>query len=51
MNIDRIANIFGTIVIVAGVAVVVSSPRTANIIRAMGDSFSGALNAATRPAR
>lgn len=51
MNFDKIINIGGMIVILAGVTVVVSSPRTASIITSLGNAFSGAINAATRPAR
>jgi hypothetical protein len=45
---DRIFNLMGSIVTVALVAVVVSSPRMAGIIRAFGDAFSGSINAAQR---
>lgn len=51
MNLEKIFNIAGSIVILAGVSVVVSSPRTASIITAIGNSFGTVLNAATRPAR
>jgi hypothetical protein len=45
---DRVFNLMGSIVTVALVAVVVSSPRMAGIIRAFGDAFSGSINAAQR---
>lgn len=48
MNLDRIFNIAGMIVVLAGVTVVITSPRTAGIIRALGDSFTGSITAATR---
>lgn len=51
MNMDKIFNIAGSIVILAAVSVVVSSPRTAGIITSIGTSFANVLNAATRPAR
>lgn len=51
MNFDKALNIAGMIVVLAGVSVIVSSPRTAGIINAIGGSFSGAINAATRPSR
>lgn len=45
---EQIFNLLGAIVTVSLVAVVVSSPRTASVVRAFGDSFSGAINAAQR---
>jgi hypothetical protein len=45
---EKIVNVFAAIVTVAGVAVVVSSPQMVGIIRAFGDSFAGAINAAQR---
>lgn len=45
---ERFFNLLGSIVTVALVAVVVSSPRMAGIVRAFGDAFSGAINAAQR---
>lgn len=45
---DRAFNLLGSIVTVALVAVVVSSPRLAGIIRAFGDAFSGSINAAQK---
>lgn len=49
--VEKIANIVGSIVILATVSVVVSSPRTAGIITAGGNALGTAINAATRPAR
>lgn len=45
---ERFFNLLGSIVTVALVAVIVSSPRMAGIIRAFGDAFGGAINAAQR---
>jgi hypothetical protein len=45
---ERFFNILGAIVTVALVAVIVSSPRTAAIIRAFGNAFAGAINAAQK---
>lgn len=45
---DQFFNILGSIVTVALVAVVVSSPNMARIIQAFGNAFSGAINAAQR---
>lgn len=45
---DRFFNLLGSIVTVALVAVVVSSPRTAGVVRAFGTAFSGAINAAQK---
>jgi len=45
---DKAFNILGSIVTVALVAVVVSSPNMSRIISAFGDAFSGAINAAQR---
>lgn len=46
MNIDRIANIIGSIVTVALVTTIVSNPGSAGVIRALGDAFVGSLRAA-----
>lgn len=51
MNLDKVFNIAGSIVILAAVSVIVSSPRTAGIITSIGSSFGTVLNAATAPAR
>jgi hypothetical protein len=45
---EGILNIFASIVTVALVAVVVSSPQLAGIIRAFGDAFAGSIDAAQR---
>ena len=44
---DKIFNLLGAIVTVALVTTIVSRPTSAAVIRAMGDSFSGAIKAAT----
>jgi len=46
MQIGRIADIIGAIVVVAGITVVVSSKNTAEDIKAFGSAFSGSLSAA-----
>jgi hypothetical protein len=46
VNADKAFNVIGSIVTVAMVTVVVSSPGTANVIRAFGEAFSGSLRAA-----
>jgi hypothetical protein len=45
---ERFFNLLGSIVTVALVATVVSSPRTAGIITSLGNAFRGAINAAQR---
>jgi hypothetical protein len=45
---DQFFNILGSIVTVALVAVVVSSPNMSRIIVAFGNAFAGAINAAQR---
>jgi hypothetical protein len=45
---ERFFNILASIVTVALVAVIVSSPRTAGIIRSFGSAFAGAINAAQK---
>ena len=45
---DNFFNILGSIVTVALVAVVVSSPQLARIITSFGNAFAGAINAAQR---
>ena len=47
MNLDNFANILATIVVLAGVTVVITSPQTAGVIRAFGQSFSDSIKAAT----
>lgn len=46
MSLDRIFGIAGAIVGVAMVTTIVSHKESANVIKAIGDSFSGALRAA-----
>lgn len=43
---DRMFNVLGAIVTVALVTTIVSRPTSASVIRAMGDSFAGAVRAA-----
>lgn len=43
---SQLIAIFATIVVVAGVGLVVGSPNTAKIISAFGSTFSGSLRAA-----
>lgn len=45
---DKAFNLLGSIVTVALVAVIVSSPQMARIIQAFGDAFSGSIDAAQR---
>lgn len=45
---EQFFNILGSIVTVAMVAVIVSSPRLAGIIRAFGEAFSRSINAAQK---
>jgi hypothetical protein len=45
---EQVFNLMGSIVTVALVAVIVSSPQMVGIIRALGNAFSGAINAAQR---
>jgi len=45
---EKIINVFASIVTVALVAVVVSSPQMVGIIRALADGFAGSINAAQR---
>lgn len=47
MNFARVIDIFAALVTVAGVMVVVTSPETANIIKAWGSAFSESTRAAT----
>lgn len=46
MNLDKIMSIAGMLVVVAGVTTVVSHPASAQVIRAIGDAFTGSLRAA-----
>jgi hypothetical protein len=45
---EKFFNLMGSIVTVALVAVIVSSPNMVGIIRAFGDFFAGSINAAQR---
>lgn len=45
---EQIFNLLGSIVTVALVAVIVSSPQMVGIIRALGNAFSGSINAAQK---
>lgn len=46
MSIDRIANVAAAIVGVAMVTTLVSSPNTARVVSAIGNTFIGSLRAA-----
>lgn len=46
MNVDRVFNIFGSIVVVALVTVIVSSRNSARIIQATGGAFTNSLRTA-----
>lgn len=46
MNGDKIFNVLGAIVTVALVTTIVSRPTSAQVIKAMGDAFSGSIRAA-----
>lgn len=46
MNVDRVFNIFGSIVVVAAITVIVSSKNSARIIGAAGGAFTNSLRAA-----
>lgn len=46
MNADKALSVASAIVTVAMVTVVVSHPQSANIIRAVGNAFSGSIRAA-----
>ena len=49
MKMDGVFNILGAIVVVAGItAAVAPGRRTPEVIRALGDSFSGSISAAVR---
>lgn len=43
---DRVFNVLGAIVTVALVTTIVSRPTSAQVIKSMGDAFSGAIRAA-----
>lgn len=46
MNVDKFVNIAGAIVGVAAITTIVAHPQSAQVIRAVGDSFAGTLRAA-----
>lgn len=46
MNLDKALSIGSAIVTVALVTTIVSHPQSAQVIRAVGDAFSGSLRAA-----
>lgn len=46
MNLDKIANLGGAIIGVALVTTIVAHPQSSQVIRAVGDMFSGSLRAA-----
>lgn len=47
MSADKVLNVLGAIVVVAGItAAVLPGRRTPEVIRALGDAFSGSINAA-----
>ncbi|MBT2400639.1 hypothetical protein [Streptomyces sp. ISL-100] len=46
MNMDKLFSIASMLVVVAGVTTVVSHPASAQVIRAIGDAFTGSLRAA-----
>lgn len=47
MQTNSILNVLGAIVTVALVTTVVSHPQSAQVIRALGDAFSGSIRAAS----
>lgn len=44
---DKLFNVLGAIVTVALVTTIVSRPNSANVIRSLGNAFSGSIRAAT----
>lgn len=47
MNMDKIMNLLGSIVVVAGItAAVMPGRRTPEVIKAVGDAFSGSIRSA-----
>ncbi len=49
MNLDKITNLLGAVVVVAGItAAVLPGRRTPETIRALGDAFSSSIQAAVR---
>jgi hypothetical protein len=46
MNLDKVFGVATAIVGVAAITTIVMRPNSANVIRALGDSFSGSIRAA-----
>ena len=46
MNVDKIAGIFGSIVVLAIIATMVQSSNTSGIIESIGNTFSNSIKAA-----
>lgn len=46
MNADKIFNIASAIVVVAAITTIVAHPKSAAVIKAIGDAFSGAIKTA-----
>lgn len=47
MSLDKLVNVLGTVVVVAGItAAVLPNRRTPEVIQSLGNAFSGALRAA-----
>jgi hypothetical protein len=46
MNLDRVFNILGLIVVVALVTTLVAHKNTSDVVKAFGSAFSGSLRAA-----
>jgi len=46
MNMDRVANVLGAIVVVALVTTIVAHRNTARVVNALGKAFSGSIRAA-----
>jgi hypothetical protein len=46
MSFDKLLNIGAAIVVVAGITTIVIHPTSVQVIRGIGDSFSGAIRAA-----
>jgi len=47
MSLDKIFNVAGAIVVLAGITVAVTNTETARIIGALGDAFTGSIRAAS----
>lgn len=46
MSFDKVFNIAAAIVVVAGITTIVIHPTSVQVIKGIGDSFAGAINAA-----